>query len=81
MDKIRAEDLNDDGVVALASAIVINAMNEYRLTKKENILQEIRDFFESDWCYILSCGADSKKLIERAEELREEWQRNEETNK
>ena len=38
----------------LANAIILRAVEDYRLTDNEKELEEIEDFFHSDWFAILT---------------------------
>lgn len=70
-----------DGYQELANAVIIQAVKDYEralllatgkgrsntLKKAERKLNELREFFNSKWCNILSEGTDIDLLVERVE--------------
>ena len=68
-------DKHEAGYASLATAIVIQAVKDYKIARKHNDLFEvnaIRKFFLSDWCKML-CNIEGKTLIEMCESEYEEF--------
>lgn len=67
-------DKHEAGYDSLATAIVIQAVRNYKIARKHNDMFEvnaIRKFFLSDWCKML-CNIEGKTLIEMCESEYEE---------
>lgn len=69
------------GVHELACAIVAQAINDYRTAVRSNNkykMQELEDFFNSQWCYEL-CGYEGAVFVEgvKKSEAEKKHRRNE----
>ena len=66
---------HEAGYDSLATAIVIQAVMDYKIARKHNDMFDvnaIRKFFMSDWCKML-CNIEGKTLIEMCESEYEEF--------
>ena len=61
--------MNDEGCIALANAIIIQAVKDYRLSPSPQVRNEIKRFFLSQWFTMLS-GANGEVIIKRLEQER-----------
>ena len=77
--RLRTDELLFDGIDGLAKAIVIQACNDYLLAKKgrkievegrkvESDLDELLDFFHSDW-YALLTNIPAKMLLKQLDKI------------
>ena len=61
--------MNDEGCIALANAIIIQAVKDYRHSSSPQVRNEIKRFFLSQWLTMLS-GANGEVIIKRLEQER-----------
>ena len=61
--------MNDEGCIALANAIIIQAVKDYRHSPSPHVRNEIKRFFLSQWFTMLS-GANGEVIIKRLEQER-----------
>lgn len=62
-------DIHEAGYDSLATAIIIQAVKDYKIARKHNdmfTVDSIKRFFRSDYCHLL-CNIDGNKLITMCE--------------
>lgn len=67
--------MHEAGYDSLATAIVIQAVKDYKIARKHNDLftvDSIQRFFRSDYCHLL-CNIDGNKLITMCEAQYEKY--------
>lgn len=58
---------DDQGIVNLQIGIINRAVQDYELAvmnRKKAKMEELENWFKSDWCHLLSYGNDGQKIIE-----------------